>query len=46
MAESLCCVPKTITKLLISRKNEILPFAATWMDIESTKLIEVREDSC
>ena len=43
MAESHCCVPKTITTLLISCKNEILPLVATWMDIESTVLIEVRE---
>ena len=43
MAESVFCVPKIITTLLISCKNEILPLVAPWMDIESTVLIEVRE---
>ena len=30
-------------KLLIHRKNEIVPFAATWMDLESVILSEARQ---
>ena len=29
--------------LLIKKKNEIMPFAATWVDPESVKLNEVSE---
>ena len=33
----------THTGLLTIKKNEMLPFAATWMDIENITLSEIRQ---
>ena len=54
MAESFHCPPVTITTLLICStpiqnlkkkflKNEMKPFAATWMDLENIILSEIRQ---
>ena len=36
------CV-STVEHYLISKKNEIMPFAATWMDLEITILSEINQ---
>ena len=32
--------------ILAIKENEIIPFAATWMDLEIIILREIREDKC
>ena len=42
-ALKLPCAPNGIS-LSHKKKNEILPFATTWMDLENTRLNEIEKD--